>query len=333
MKTPLQRIRAGASFLGVVFVISICAYRYLADENWISAIYWFVITVTGVGYTETSELNDQMQILYIAVIAIGMSAAVYTIGGFLQMMTEGEVERALGTLRLTKEIGRLRDHVIICGYGRIGQITARELVAQDRPLLIIENNTDRVLEAQDAGHYVLLGNSTEEATLISAGVDRAKSLISGLPSDADNVFITLTSRNLNPNLQIITRAEQPSSEKKLLQAGADRVVLTAVIGAQRIARMITRPHTADLIELVTDAKTLDVELDEVRISENTSLLGKTVGDAETHRKHRLLVVAARRAGGEMVFNPDVDHRFEVGDTVLVMGRSEDIEQFCETYSL
>ena len=296
-------------------------------------MYWFIITVSSVGYTEESNISASVQVFSIGVIIIGMSAAAYTIGGFLQMMTEGEIDRALGIRRLTRDIRRLSDHVIVCGYGRIGQILAADLAQQNMPFLIIDTSTDLTIDAQSLGYLVLHGDATEEDVLLAAGVERAKCLVSGLPSDADNVYIALTTRNLNPKIQIISRGEQPNSEKKLRQAGADRVVMTAVIGAKNIGRMILRPHTADLFEQVADHHMLDAEIDEVHISEASPLVGMTVDEAAVHREFRLLVIAARRSGGDMVFNPDAEHRFERADTLIVMGRADDIAGFRAKYKL
>ena len=333
MKTPLKRIRLGAIVLVVILLVAIGGYRY-TGRTWIQSIYMVVITISSVGYREgPSQLSEAEQLFTVGVIIFGMSAAAYTVGGLIQMMTEGEIQRALGHRRMTRDIQQLKDHVIICGYGRIGQMLAQEFHRQKQPFLVIDNDPERVVEAQDHDRLVLSDDATKEEVLLAAGVDRAKALVSGLPNDAANVFITLTSRDLNRNLQIIARAEHRTTEKKLIQAGADRVVMPAVIGAQQMVRMITRPTTADLMALVTDRSILDVELDEISISGESKLAGMSVRDAEAHRRHGLLVVAVKQAGGQMVFNPDADYQFHETDTLIVMGRTTDIEEFRDRYGL
>ncbi len=163
--------------------------------------------------------------------------------------------------------------------------------------------------------------------MLQAGVQRAKSLVSALPHDADNVFITLTARNLNPKLQIIARAEQLTTNKKLLQAGANRVVMPASIGAQRMAAMITRPSTVEFLELVADRNVLDVELDEFEIPANSPLIGKKLGDTGLRPKYSLLMVAVKRRVGVLVFNPEPDYIFQPEDVAIIMGRTEDIQRF------
>jgi len=333
MITPLKRIRRGACVMGIISVLSVSGYWLISGKGWLESVYWYVITVSSVGYTENSKVDAQVQVFSIVVIVVGMSAAIYTFGGFLELMTEGEIERALGVRRMSRQIRDLSGHIIVCGYGRMGQILVQELSSHSTQLLVVDKHPDRVSEAKNESCIVLGGDATEEEILVAAGVERAKFLVSALPGDAENVFITLTSRNLNPGLHIIARGEQPTSEKKLLQAGADRVVLPMMAGAQRIARIITRPHTADLMEQVVDRNKLDAEMDELHIPANSPLVGQTVRDAETRRKHRLLIVAVSRENGESIFNPDADHTFAANDTIIVMGRTQDIELFRSTYGI
>ncbi len=330
-KTPLDRVRKGALFLAGVSVVAVVGHRLLHGEMWLESLYWFVITVSGVGYTENSQVADRMQAFTIVVILVGMSAAIYTVGGLIQMVFEGEVDRALGARRMTRGIERLSGHVILCGYGRTGKILAKDLTRQGQQVLVVESNADKIAEAQHVDYLVLEGNATEEDVLLAAGIQRAKTLISTLSSDADNVYLTLTSRNLCADLQIVARGQHVASEKKLIQAGANRVVLPTVIGARRIAAMVTRPHTAELIERITSNEIMDVSIEELTISATSPLLDVTVIDAQAHRRHGLLIVAVRHADGEMLFNPGAEYAFRQDDTLLLMGRPDDIQQFRQRF--
>ncbi len=332
MRTPLRRVRAGAIVLVIVFAVAVVGYR-IAGRGWLDAVYMVVITISTVGYGEISVLSPGQQVLTIVVVVFGISAAVFTLGGFIQMMMEGEIERAFRLGRTTRAIEKLTRHVILCGYGRIGQILAHELNSKKQSFVVLDNDPEVLAEAQNAGHLVLLGDATEEQVLLAAGVERAQCLVTALPNDAANVFITLTSRNLNRDLQIIARGEYQTTEKKLLQAGANRVVLPAAIGALRMAAMVTRPSTIELMELVGGKSVLDVEIDEVPISVGSSLVGKTIVDAETRRRHGLLIVAVKQTGGNMVFNPGAELVFQPGDTLIVMGRLEDIDRFRQEHKL
>ncbi len=326
MNTPLRRVRFGAIILAIVFFAAVVTYR-VAGRGWLDAIYMVVITISTVGYGETSSLSPVQQWITIGVIVFGISAAVFTFGGFIQMTMEGELQRTLSHGRTTRAIERLNGHVVICGFGRIGQILAQELKSKKQPLVIVDNDPEAVNEAQALEYLAFVGDATEETVLIAVGIERAQCIVTALPNDAANVFITLTSRNLNRSVQIIARGEYQTTEKKLLQAGANRVVLPAAIGALRMAAMITRPSTIELMEIVAGQSVLDVEIDEVIVSATSQLAGKTIGEAEARRRHGLLIVAVKPAGGPMVFNPGPETAFRPGDTIIVMGRLEDIDRF------
>ncbi len=331
LKSPLQRIASGGVLLLAVFTIAVVGYRLLGDYSWLESVWMIVITISTVGYGESSTLSPTLQLLTIFVILVGMSAAAYTFGGLIQLLLAGEIDRLIGLRRMTVEIANMKDHVIICGFGRMGQSLAAELQSQHRKLVILELNPERLREADTLGYACLSGDATEDATLMSAGIDRAKTMVAALSGDAENVFLTLTARNLSPKLQIVARADHVSTEKKLRQAGADRVVMPTVVGSRQMARVITRPTTADLMELVSQREFADLELDELRISENSKLIGMTVGDSLAHRDHNLLMVAIQTAAGKLTFNPKASHHFAPNEVVILMGHTGDIESFRDKY--
>jgi voltage-gated potassium channel len=329
MTPGITRLRRGAVVLVLTITAAIVGYHLIFKRTLLDAIYMTVITLATIGYGEHSQLPPAEQLFTIVVIIIGLAASAYTIGGFVNMALEGEVEKALGLHRANKAIERMHDHVIICGYGRVGQILASELDKQRTPFVIIDRDPAKTAMAANENHITITGDATEEEVLNSVGITRAKTLVTAFPNDAANVFITLTARDLNPHMQIIARAEQPSTQKKLIQAGANRVVLPASIGAQRIAALITRPSTLELMELVAGRSVMDVVVDEIVIPAKSPMIGKTVMDTEARRRHGLLVVAVKRAEGSMIFNPDTNFTFKIGDVVIVMGKPDDIAR-CRT---
>lgn len=304
--TPLGKIRRGAAVLGIISLVAIVGHRLLTGRPLLESLYWFVVTVSSVGYSWNANISPAAQAFTIVVIVVGMTAAVYTLGGFLQLLAEGEVERVLGVRRMSRQIDQLAGHVIICGYGRFGKILAEELAARHCHFVIVDQNIDAVGEAQGQGYLALVGDAMDEQVLKTAGIERAKTVIVGLPTDANNVFLTLTARNLNRHLKILARGEQPTTEQKLLQAGADRVVLPAAIGARRVASMVTRPHATDMLDLVTDHRSLDADIEEYEVAEGSALAGKTVREVAAREKYHLLFIAVRRRPGEMIFNPEPD---------------------------
>ena len=307
----------------------------MAGWSLIESIYMVVMIVSTVGMEEVRDLSSSpgLQLFTTGLIVVGVSTALYIIGAFVQMMTQGEINRALGLQRVSREIRRLDDHVILCGFGRMGEILAGQLRQRNRPLVVVENDPERIAEAMERGYLTVNDNATEEDALESAGVRRAATLVTTLPHDADNVFITLTARNLNPKLHIIARAESQPTEKKLVQAGANRVVMPAATGAMRMAAMITRPSMVELIELVAGRETAEVEVDELTLPPECELVGRTVGESHIRSRNGLLIVAVRRGNNQLLFAPGADMRFEAGDRVLVIGRLADIERFRREYGI
>jgi voltage-gated potassium channel len=333
MRTPLTRIRLGGFVLFSVFAVAVVGYRWFGGYDWIGAIYMVVITISTVGYGETSSLTPLQKLFTVSVILVGISASVYTFGGLFQLMLEGELERVLGKRRMIKEIQNLSGHSIICGYGRMGQNLAHELREHGRKLVIIDHNSEKVAEATSNGFLCVLGDATEEGTLLDAGLDRASTLVSTFPNDAESVFITLTARNLNPKIKIISRAERESTQKKLRQAGADTIVMPTIVGARQMGRMITRPSTAHLINLVDEGTNRAFDLDELLIGPGSPLVGMTVEQTEAHRRHRLLVVAIKDSDGNLRFNPAADDQFAAGDIVMVVGHRDQIKNFRQEYRI
>jgi len=335
-----RRILIGTIFFVITIVVAIAGYT-LAGWDLLDAVYMVVITIFGVGYGEVRPVESSaLKIFTILVIIAGTSSAVYMVGGFVQMVTEGEINRALDARRIEKGIDTLQQHVIICGFGRIGQILAKKMLESGQSFMVIDNDSDRLAKAEAMGYLVRIGNATDETVLQAAGILRAKVLATALPDDASNVFITLTARGMNPNLVIIARGEFPTTEKKLRLAGADHVVLPATIGALRMAHMITHPAAIDFLDQNDGRSTLsellaeiDVQIDELAIPKGSPLVGGMVSDIEVRGKGTFIVVALRRADGSTFIHPSHSTIIEQGDTVILMGHRGDIPKFAEHYAL
>jgi voltage-gated potassium channel len=327
---PLTRLRIGLLVLGTIFLVAVAGYR-VAGWSWLDSVYMVVITLSTVGYREPGQMSGPIQVFTILVIVFGVSTAVYVGGGFVQMVLEGELNRALGVRRVSREIERLAGHVIICGFGRMGETVAEELARQKKPFVVLDNDPDRIAQAMATGHLALAADATEEDSLQDVNVARATALVITFPSDAANVFITLTARNLNPKMQIIARAELRSTEKKLIRAGADRVVMPSATGAMRMVAMITRPSILELVELAS-GKFPEMAIEELVIPATSNLVGATIGDSHLRSRYGLLVVAIRHADGQLLFNPGAATAFQAGDAVIALGKIDDIERFRAEYA-
>lgn len=325
MNSSVRKIVVGAGVFGLTCVLAVAGYM-LAGWHMLDAIYMVVITVFGVGYGETKPLDSPgLKLFTMGVIIAGCSSGIYVVGGFVQMLAEGEINRVLGNRRMSKGIESLLNHTLICGFGRVGQMVAAELASGKQPFAVIDASELRVAEAQALGYLALLGNASEEQTLIQAGIDRARFLATVLPDDSANVFITLTARELNPVVEIIARAESPSTQKKLLRSGANRVVLPALIGATKIATMITCPSAEVLLQETTgtahlneELRQIGLEMTEIDIKAGSPLDGQTVGDVEFGAAG-FVVVALKRPDGSMIRAPQPETTLAAGDTFIILG--------------
>ncbi|MFK7766382.1 MAG: TrkA family potassium uptake protein [Mariniblastus sp.] len=326
MATPLQRIRNGAISLACICIASAIGFHYIGGYDWLQSLWMVVITISTVGYSEHTDATAATQILMILVILLGVTSAAYTFGGFVQLMLEGEVDRVLGRRKMTKELNRLDNHVIICGFGRLGQDLATQLQHRELPFAIVDLSPEKVLLAKELGLLALQGDATSEDLLQQVHLDRARALATALPTDAENVFITLTARNLQPDILIIAKSERESSCRKLRQAGANKIVMPHRVGAQQMERMISRPSTADLVELFAEASHIEMELDELRVTEHSKLVGSTLADSQIKAEFNLLVVGIRDSLGEFRFNPQPQETISAQDTLLVIGEVGNINQ-------
>lgn len=337
----LRNLLLAVGLFLVVLVVGVFGYWVLAGWPLLDALYMMVITIFGVGFGEVRPLNTPaLRLFTILIIILGSATVVGMIGAVVQFVTEGEIKQVLESQRMHQKISQLEDHVIICGYGRMGQILAQRVQAAGLPFIVLDINEERIREATEHGYLTHLGNAEEEETLIWAGVERARALATVLPDDALNVFITLTARGLNEGITILARGEFPATERKLRLAGADHVVLPATIGAMRLAYLITHPATIDLLDRNDGSSTINeilnqisLRMDELLVPENSPLIGRTVGDVEVRGERTFIVVALRRADGTLVDNPDRGTVVAVGDTLIVVGHRSDMPQLMQNFTL
>lgn len=339
MQLPLQRLISTVIFFLVTCAVAAAVY---AAHGWslTDAVYMVVITIFGVGYGEVRPVDTlTLRTVTMMLIVVSYGCVIYIAGGFVQMVMEGEINRAINRRRMTQGIEQLAGHTILCGYGRAGRILAAELLRKGTAFVVVDQDEEKLNDAEAAGMLIVEGNAIEEDILARAGVARARVLATVLPDDAANVFITLTARELNPDVEIIARAENPSTEKKLLRSGADRVVLPAVIGGQRMAQLITRPGAEQMladsdgnVELQHELGQIGMKLDELRITAGSPLDGHAIGDIDLGGNRGFLIVAVRRADGQMVLDPPGDCSLSGGDAVIVLGHASELPKLEKRYA-
>jgi voltage-gated potassium channel len=338
--SPVARMLVGFGFFLSVCMLAVIGYTYAGFEV-SDAFYMVVITVFGVGYGEVRPIETPMlRSITVLVIIFGYFAAVYTVGGFIQMLVDGELQKVMRSRKMSNGIASLSGHTILCGYGRPGSMMAKELLANRRPFVVVDSVESRIAQAHEDGMLAMVGDATDEHVLGEAGIERAKTLVTMLPDDAANAFICITARDLNKGLEIIARGEAQSAEKKLRRCGADHVVMMASIAAKRAAQLVIRPtatcllSSADLTEQVnSELKSIGLTMEEMTVLPGTVLEGSPISSIEVGGNHGFLIVAVRSASGEVLINPPDDHVLRGGDVVIVLGHHDDMPTLTSRYSL
>ncbi len=330
-RRAVRRIALGLATILLVIVYGVTGYRVMG-WSFSDALFQVIILISGVGLGSVQPLDATLARGHtIIVIALGISSVAFTLAALVQSLTESELLAYFGRQRRMKQIETLAQHTIVAGYGRVGSLVCEELAAAGQPFVVVDASHAKAEEIEAKGYFCVTGDATEEKVLVDAGIGRAKVLISAMPHDAENVFITLTSRQICPGLLIIARAEQPSTVKKLKHAGANHVVLPAAIGAHRIVSLVTNPAAVQFAELVTQRTSLAIEMDELPILETHALAGHSLRDADIKRRTGVIVVAIKRSDGQLVFPPSGDEILAPGDSVVFLGRRENLDRFRQQF--
>ncbi|MBV8678318.1 MAG: NAD-binding protein, partial [Planctomycetaceae bacterium] len=302
-RTSVRRLVIGFTTVLAVVVLGTLGYIMLGWTPF-DALFMVVITISGVGFGEVRPMGSTAERVHtMLIIALGMIAVAYTVAGFVQFLTEGEILRLLGHQRMRRQIEEMSGHTVVAGFGRVGSLVCDDLAAAEVSFVVIERSPEKVGEIEGRGFHYVIGDATEEKVLREAGLERARTLVTAMPSDAETVFITLTARQMCPGVMIVARAEQPSTLKKLRQAGANHVVLPAAIGANRIVSLLTNPTAVEFTELVTQRSRLAIEMDDIPIKPGSPLEGKTLRDADIGRRTGVIVIAIKRVDGRVEFPP------------------------------
>jgi len=311
----------------VLLVVGTVGYVLIEKWSLTDALYMTIITVATVGYGEVHPLSPAGRFFTIFVIIFGVGSVAYLVGLFSRAMVEGSLERIMGRHKLEKQINQLRDHYVICGYGRIGRAIVKELDAGRVPVVIIESNPAIIQRIEEEGHLYVAGEATDDLNLLAAGIKRARGLVSVVSSDADNVFIVLTARSMREELFIVTRASEERSVGKLERAGADKVISPYEIGARKMAQAILRPNVADFIETtVHGQRGLGLAMEEILVTPRSSLKDVPLRDSNIRRDLDLMIIAIKTADGHMIFAPSADEHVRVGDVLIVVGKQENVER-------
>ena len=320
----LRHLRLIGIALACVVLAGTAGFHFIFGWQWLDAFYMVVTTLTTIGYQEIHPLSSGGRVFNLALIFFGVALVFLSIGALTQALLEFELRSFFGRRKMERDIGRLTDHYIICGAGRVGRSAARELARRPVPFVIIEQNEAKT-ERYGDDWLTLVGDATQEQTLRQAQIDRARGLVAATTTDATNLYIVLTARGLNPRLKIIARASEEDAEKHLLTAGADSVVSPYSFAGHRIAQSFLRPHVVSFLDTATTHLGMDLEIGEICVGHDSTFAGKTIEGSRIRQDRGVIILAIKRELG-MRFNPSPDDRIEPGDYLIAMGEPSQLRQ-------
>jgi len=322
-------IRNALGALTFLIAVGVLGYMAIEGANFFDALFMTVTTLSTVGYREVVPLSAAGRIFTMVLILSGLGVVFYSASLVAADVIEGRLQSVLGRRRVQRQIERLADHYVVCGFGRMGQIVCKELAAKPVPFVVVENEPEAVRRLQEQQYLFVDGDATEDDSLLAAGIRRARGVVTALSKDSDNVYVVLTARQLKPDLLIVARAEDERSEPKLMQAGATRVVSPYVIGGSRMAGALLRPAVLDVVDLATHYHSMELKIEELSVGVGGFGAGETLRSSGLRDQLGLIVIAIKRSNGDMLFNPDAEARIEPGDRLVVMGQAaslRDLEQ-------
>jgi voltage-gated potassium channel len=328
LMSPRRRLVYIAIALLVVIAAGTIGYKVIGGEEWsfLDALYMTVTTLSTVGFKEVHDLSATGRIFTILLVIGGVGVMFYSLGTIFQYFIEGQLTDIFEGRRMKEGIAKLKDHIIICGYGQVGREVALTFKGEGVPFVVIDQNQEAIAKADKDGHLYIQGNATRDDTLDEAGIQRARGLVAAVGSDADNIFITLSARGLRSDLLIIARAFAEESESKLKRAGADRVILPLRLGGKRLAMVALHPLVIDFVETTMHSRERDFVLEDVSIASGSPLAGMTIKQGQ-ETSGGAVILAVKKKGGNLLANPPQETLLEVGDEVVVMGTKQQLSSF------
>jgi len=323
---PLRNLKLVLAVLVFFAVVGTVGFRLIEGWPWLDCFYMVVTTFATVGYMEVHPLSHAGRIFNVFLIIGGVGTVFMAIGALTQALLEFELGKVFGQRRMTREIDKLEGHYIICGAGRVGRSVARELARKrDSSFVVIESNEGRREKLPD-DWLVYPGDATQEAALRAVRIERAVGLVAATTTDATNIYIVLTARGINPRLRIIARASEEDAEKHLRTAGADSIISPYSFAGHRIAQQFLRPNVLDFLDLATLDPSVDLEIEEVQVSPQSKLAGVSIGESRIHQQLGVIVLAIKRDGQTMKFNPAAVDKIHPNDYLIAIGESGNLRK-------
>ncbi len=302
------------------------------EEDWLQSLYRSVVTATLAGL-DTVPKNDGSRIISIVLVLCGLTIIAYAGAVIVEAIAGGVFTGVLAERRRERTIERLTDHFIICGYGRVGRRVAEEFRAANVPYVVLDLRDDAVAAAKEHGDLLIEGDATQDEELRRAGIDRAAGIVVASDDDADNLYISLSARNVRPDIQIVARASDEDAERKLLLAGADRVVMPYTAAGRTMANLVLKPQVMSFLDAVTTATGPDLHMAEIEVTEASANAGKTIRDVRVRHATGAIIVALRKRDGTFDTTPEPDAVIEPGDVIVGVGTTEELQRLEDLFAL
>ena len=334
IQRSIRRLLWAVSLLLISLMMGVGGFYYFEGYDLLDAFYMTVITISTVGFAEVEPLSPVGRFFTSLYIVFNMCVLAYVVSVITTYLFEGELKRVLNQFKIGRGVKRLKDHVIVCGFGRTGVKACEELAKSNREFVVIDSDPDSTNLSPDSAHYhFILGDATQDDTLRDAGIERAHAIITTLPKDADNVFISLTAREMNPNMKIIARASDVNSEKKLYRAGASQVVMPDAIGGLHMAQLVTKPDVIEFLKLLNGVGNVKFKVEEINFDEfKNEFQNKTIKELDVRRKTGATVIGMKDDIQGFLFNPHADMVIGPDDTLIIVGYEKEVEAFRKWYA-
>lgn len=323
--SPKRKLELSLGALLGAIAFGTVGFKLLTSWTWFTCFYFTLITITTIGFGEPPEITQAARYFTVVLILLGVGIVGYTASVLVQSILSLELIASIGKRRMLKEIQHLEGHYIVCGAGRVGLRVVREITSRKMPYLCIEKDEQLADNLIDQGYRVLTGDATSEEVLRTAGIERAAGLICAVSSDPENLYITLTARDINRQILIVARANEESAVPRLARAGANKVVSPVITGGHQMAQFLVKPLVADFLELATMAEAHHLALEEIHIGVNSELARRSLQESRIRSRFNVMVIAIKRSTGEMLFNPSAETGIEVHDALIVMGDRSGLE--------
>jgi voltage-gated potassium channel len=322
----LRRFIFIAGLLGFTLIVGTISFRLIEGYSWFEGFYMTLTTITTVGYQEMRPLSHAGRVFNSFLILFGVTAMFLAVGAMTQTIIEFELQDPYGIRRKKRMIEKLHDHFIVCGFGRVGRNACYEFQRANAPFLIVDRNEQRVAKAADAGMLAIVADATQDNSLRQAGVLRARGLIAALPSDAENLFIILSAKTLNPTLTVVTRVSEEEAGEKLRRAGADTVFTPYTMAGRQLADALLRPHVVEFLDFARSNLGTKITMEQVCVAAKGELSSQSLGRLSELRKSGVIVLAIRTQKGETIFNPPAEIEISPGDFLIVMGERSSLQK-------